>query len=81
MGHRWAVAEGSRALGGLVDQFARAFGFAQLPHRHGEDGHHERSSGVVEPFLGFPLFVGLADLERPFAMDPCLEEIASLVTR
>ena len=81
MSHRWAVAEVSRALAGLVDQFARAFDFAQLPHGHGEDGQHNWSSGVVEPFLGFPLVVGFADLKRPFAMDPGLEEIAGLVAR
>jgi hypothetical protein len=81
MSHRWAVAEVSRSLARLIDQFACAFGFTQLPHGHGEDGHHDRSSGIVESFLGFSFDLELRDLERPFAMGPGLEEIAGLVAR
>ena len=40
MGHRGAVAEFAPAPVRLLDQFARAVDLAQLPHGHGEDGHH-----------------------------------------
>ena len=79
MGHRGSVAEFAPAPVRLLDQFARAVDLAQLPHGHGEDGHHHGASGVVEAFLCLPVALSVASLERPLAMDPRLEEIAGLV--
>ena len=73
------MAEFARLPVGLINQFARAVDFAQLPHGHGEDGRHYRASGVVEAFLCLPVALRVAVLERPLAMDPRLEEIAGLV--
>jgi hypothetical protein len=77
MGHRRGVAELSRALACLVDKFAFASDFAQLPHDHGEDGHHNGSGVVVEPLLALPVVIRLAGLERSLAMGLRLEEIAA----
>ena len=79
MGHRRGVAEVSRALVHLIDQFARAFDLAQLPHRHGEDGHYDRARVVGEAFARLLFALWVAGGERPLAMGPRLEEIAGKV--
>jgi hypothetical protein len=79
MGHRRSVAEFAPAPVRLLDQFARAVDFTDLPHGHGENGHHQGASGVVEPFLCLPVALSIAGLERSLTMGASLEEIAGLV--
>ena len=74
-----SVAEVSRAPVRLIDQFARAFDLAQLPHRHGEDGHRYGAGVVAEAFPRLPVAFRVASVERPLAMGPRLEEIAGKV--
>jgi hypothetical protein len=61
------VLEFDRTADRLVDQFARAFDFAQLPHGRGEDRHHYGASGVVETFLCLAVVLRVAGLERLLA--------------
>src|ERR1700722_4098184 len=79
MCHRRGVGEGSRALVHLIDQFARALDFAQLPHRHGEDGHYHGAGVVGEAFARLLFALGVAGGERPLAMGPRLAEMAGSV--
>ena len=66
------MAEVSRALVRLIDQFARALDLAQLPHRHGEDGHYDGARVVGEAFARLLFALGVARGERPLAMGPRL---------
>ena len=50
MGHRWSVAELGCAAVYRLDQFARAFDLAQLPHRYAEPGHRNQAGVLAEAF-------------------------------
>ena len=78
-GHRGSVAELASAADRLIDQFAGAYDFAQLPHGHGEDGPRDGAGGVVETFLCLSVALRVAILKRSLAMDPGLKEIGGLV--
>src|SRR5208282_4104018 len=54
MGHRWSVAELGCAAVHRLDQFARAFDLAQLPHRYGEPGHRNQAGVLAEAFARLP---------------------------
>src|SRR5208282_1184755 len=76
MGHRWSVAELGCAAVHRLDQFARAFDLAQLPHRYGEPGHRNQAGVLAEAFARLPIALRVAGCERALAMDPRFREFA-----
>ena len=70
MSHRRGVAEIPRAAVRLIDQFARTFDLAQLPHRHSEVADRYGAGIVGEAFARLLFAFGVASVERALAMGP-----------
>ena len=79
MGRRRSVAELGRVAVHRLDQFARAFDLAQMPHRYAEPGHRSQASVLAEAFARLPVAFRIAGRERALAMDPRFGEFAETI--